>query len=309
MRTALRSVTNAIRRHPSVQSLARRAVWLIPDLPWTVRIPDVGPLRIRLRRNRYLFWEHPLINDWLMMSVFERMVRPGDVVYDIGGAIGLYTRVLSHWFGPARVVTIEPMSANVGLIRQNVALGGLLDRVTVLHMAAADREGEEDLQIDDVMSGTAALDRVTGGRASWGRQYMGLPPKVERVRVRTIDALVAEGAAPPPAFLKIDTEGAEGDVLRGARRTIEQHRPRMAIALHGQDKALDCATVLAGHGYHVAGWIATPGSPRVYSPITPDNAASLSDNNIIASADPADVATEPPRLTEAPRRGPRPPGR
>ncbi|MBA4119622.1 MAG: hypothetical protein C0513_02845 [Isosphaera sp.] len=308
MRRALRTITDSLRKDPTVRSVARRAVWLIPDLPWTVRIPDVGPLRIRLRRNRYLFWEHPLVNDWLMMSAFERMIRPGDVVYDIGGAIGLYTRVLSHWFGPLRVVTIEPMSANVQQIRRNVALGGLLERVTVLHMAAADREGYEDLQIDDIMSGTAVLDRVTGGRASHGRQHLGLPPKVERVRVRTIDGIIADGTAPPPAFIKIDTEGAEGDVLRGARRTIDQHRPRLAIALHGDDKARDCAAVLAGHGYHVAGWVSTPGSPRVYAAITPDNVGALADNNIIASADPADVATEPPRLTSAPRRGPRPPG-
>jgi hypothetical protein len=64
-----------------------------------------------------------------------------------------------------------------------------------------------------------------------------------RVRTETIDALVAAGMAPPD-LMKIDVEGAEAAVIRGAARTIEAHRPLMLIEVHSAEAGRGVAAAL-----------------------------------------------------------------
>jgi hypothetical protein len=64
-----------------------------------------------------------------------------------------------------------------------------------------------------------------------------------RVRTEKIDALVAGGMAPPD-LMKIDVEGAEAAVIRGAARTIDAQRPLMLIEVHSMEAARGVAAAL-----------------------------------------------------------------
>jgi hypothetical protein len=57
------------------------------------------------------------------------------------------------------------------------------------------------------------------------------------VEVVSLDSLVAAGTIPPPNVLKIDTEGAELQVVEGARATIARHRPAIVCELHDTNEA------------------------------------------------------------------------
>ena len=268
---------------------------MIPDVPWTVRVADLGPVRIRLRQHRWYLWEKFAQSDTLMLGVFNRMIRPGDVVYDIGANIGVYSRVMVQWFGASKLIAFEPMAGNFELLTANAELGRLQDRVRTFRMALSDTNGEEELQIDDMTSGTAVLNSVSGGAASDGRQSFGLGPLTERVKIARLDDLVSRESLPPPQMMKIDTEGAEVKVLTGARAMLMTHHPRLAIALHGEDKARGTIALLAELGYTVCGFVADPESKTggsVYRILQPGDAPVLANNNVVASRDPADVVTE-----------------
>jgi hypothetical protein len=73
------------------------------------------------------------------------------------------------------------------------------------------------------------------------------------VRVRRLDGLAAEEGLPAPDLIKVDVEGAEGDVLEGAGQILANARPVLLIETHGTNKAV--AHVLAGCDYklHVLG--------------------------------------------------------
>jgi len=275
---------------------AHTAVRLIPDVPWTTTIAGLGPVRIRLRRNRWFLWERFGQYDGPILSAFATFIRPGDVVWDVGANIGVYTRVIKQWFHAGAVIAVEPMSENFALLTENIRLSGASD-ITALQIALADRSGEETLQIDDVTSGTAVLDSIAGGEASQGRRSVGLPPRSESVRVRTVDELVASGEVPPPAVMKIDTEGAEVKVLAGALRTLRDHRPRLAIALHGTDKAEGTIRLLNEAGYTCAGDTKAADGTRVWRELRAEDAARVGNNNIVAAFEGDLVLTRPPKWT------------
>jgi FkbM family methyltransferase len=293
MRTLLNSMARGIRRSPRLLKLARSVVFLIPDVAWTANVAPLGRLRIRLRRHRWFMYQDFRTSDAVMIAIFNRLVRPGDTVFDIGANIGVYTRFVVHALGAGKVVAFEPMSGNLELLRENVRLGDIEDRCQVLPVALGASDGEENLQIDDVTSGTAVLDSISGGQASQGRQHHGLKPAIERVRVRKLDTLMREGSLPTPAVMKIDTEGAEAIVLEGAIETLRAHRPRLTIALHGPDKALATLNVLERAGYLAFGAVRDEQGVRYRRLHAPD-AERIANNNIVACAEPG-VLEEPIR--------------
>jgi len=292
---SLGSIAEWVRTQPLLRRTAHAAVRFVPDVPLTIGAGDLGRVRIRLRRHRWMLWQKFGEADGLTFGMFHRLIRPGDVVYDIGANIGLYSRVMIKWFGAGQVIAFEPMRENFELLRANIALGGFKDVIRPHQLALSDRAGEEELQIDDMTSGTAALSSVTGGEASIGRREFGLKPKCERVSVTTLDALVASIKTAPPDVIKIDTEGAEALVLTGGRETLRAHRPRLCIALHGPQMARDTLAILDDLGYASFGFANEPDSrtgAAAWRQLHPADAERLANNNIVASHELNDVRDE-----------------
>jgi hypothetical protein len=64
-----------------------------------------------------------------------------------------------------------------------------------------------------------------------------------------LDELVEKQGFPPPDVIKMDVEGAEGDVLLGARSLIKQHGPTWFISLHGEEQKQKCRDILESFSY------------------------------------------------------------
>jgi hypothetical protein len=93
-------------------------------------------------------------------------------------------------------------------------------------------------------SGHAKLETRTGS----GTGYVSETGN-EEIEITSIDELVGSGALPAPTFLKIDVEGGEMAVLRGARNVIEKQRPRMILATHGDAIDAECRALLSEWNY------------------------------------------------------------
>jgi FkbM family methyltransferase len=181
----------------------------IPDIARTIDVPGIGPFRIHLRRNRSFLLHDPLLHEGFMLSTLQSAIRPGDIVFDVGANIGLYTRFMISYFKAGTVVAFEPSAQNLLNLNYNIRLGGISSQVQVIPMALADMDGEEIFQADDMSSASGTLDRVGQGVASQGRRDYGLPPLIEKVQVSQIDTLVRNGTIPHPNVIKIDAQGAE----------------------------------------------------------------------------------------------------
>jgi len=80
------------------------------------------------------------------------------------------------------------------------------------------------------MPGGASVD----GKMSEGLLRAGIGTVVEEISIVTLDQEIPESNLPMPDFIKIDTEGLEIEVLRGARSTLETHRPTLFLEMHGE---------------------------------------------------------------------------
>jgi FkbM family methyltransferase len=292
----------ALIRHASLRlrtrpTLGRYALRAIPDIKWTVDIGGIGPFRIRLRRNRSFWLREPLESERFPFAMLRQLVRPGDVVYDAGANLGLYARYLIQGLGAGHVVAFEPMPDNRALLRENLALGGIGSQVTLLPMALADEDGVAAFQVDDVQSASGTLDKVTGGEPCVGRRNLGLGPRTAQVLCRRLDTAVAEAGLPAPHVIKIDVEGAEALLLRGAEGVLARHAPKLLIELHGIAETRAVLRLLDEFGYAAAGKVYPhlhpSGYGRVDAAMAPRIEGQYDIHFIVAAKDPADLPAPP----------------
>jgi FkbM family methyltransferase len=149
-----------------------------------------------------------------MVLLYGRFVKSGDLVFDIGAHVG--DRIAAFRRLGARVVAVEPQPA---LIKTLKLLYGRDRAVTIEPLAVAGRPGmiELKLNLDNPTVSTAsdALVQATHGARGWKGQKW---TKTIGVPVITLDALIKRHGT--PAFIKIDVEGLEAEVLAGLSHAI-----------------------------------------------------------------------------------------
>jgi FkbM family methyltransferase len=161
--------------------------------------------------------------------LIRSMVRPGDSVIDVGANVGFHTVAFAKVCG--HVYAFEPVAEMAERASINCALNGL-DNVTLFRFALGEKTGEMEMNVNvsgGGMEGTSSfLKTVHINRAQEHYQ----PRKVS---VRRLDDVLAEAKpAGRVSFIKIDTEGFEPMVLRGAMETIRKHRPAMIVEAHSK---------------------------------------------------------------------------
>ena len=172
--------------------------------------------------------------EYTKQRLFERRVAAGDVVYDVGANVGFYTLLASVLVGPTgQVVAVEPFPRNVSYLRRHLALNAVTN-VTVIEGAAHDHCG-----VIGVTDGPDSCQiRVDEAGAL-------------RVRSFTLDDLTFHDGLPAPTAIKIDVEGAEGAVLRGARRLLTENGPLIFLSTHGPDVHTESCRLLSEFGYRL----------------------------------------------------------
>jgi FkbM family methyltransferase len=194
----------------------------------------VGLLRTVERLTRPLRWP---AKRWVMRRFFRQLVRPGDLVFDIGANVGDWSTVFLQL--GARIIAVEPQQACAARLRRR--FGKLGDRLIVVPKALAQAEGDAELTHCDFSNqlGSMSRDFIERSRFS-GERWSG----TERVQTTTLDRLIEQYGA--PAFCKIDVEGFEPQVLAGLNRPL----PLLSFEFHGEflSSADACMTRLESLG-------------------------------------------------------------
>jgi FkbM family methyltransferase len=172
-----------------------------------------------------------------VLGVMRRHVRVGMVAYDVGAHMGYFTLVLAKLVGPTgRVHAFEPDPRNQEALRTNLLANGI-NNVTAAGVAVADQSAEVSFATFPFSSVSHIADSRT-------------PADAKRIAVKavTLDSFVYVDGNPPPSFIKVDVEGAEERVLRGATRVLRQASP-VVIAEVRRSHWAEVARMMRSHGY------------------------------------------------------------
>ena len=152
------------------------------------------------------------------------LLKPGDAAIDVGAHIGFFTMQMAAAVGAAgRVYAFEPLDSNADLLERSIAENGFADRVQFQRAAAGAAPGTATLTfpVETLNSGGAYLLR-SGSAPLAGNAKKDVP----------LVALDALDLRRPVRFIKMDVEGAEPQVLRGAARILKEDTPLILSELH-----------------------------------------------------------------------------
>jgi FkbM family methyltransferase len=212
------------------------------DLKRQVEIKDrilSASRRLQTDKAGYVLWETPKGNYWLpegsdfvlpfnlaeqergIYSAGPVQIKAGDVVLDCGANVGVYTRKALD-AGASKVIAIEPAPENLECLRRNFKAEIRQGRVVIYPKGVWDKE---DMLVLHIHPHNSAAD-------SFVIEQEGSHASDQKLPLTTIDKMVAELELDRVDFIKMDIEGAEVRALKGARATLAQHHPRMAISVY-----------------------------------------------------------------------------
>lgn len=141
------------------------------------------------------------LHEFVDMAFLLHLLRPGDLFIDAGANIGSYSVLASAVCG-SDVIAIEPDPETMSHLRRNIDANGVDGRVELVEAALGANEG--------TIRFTVGLDTVNHVASK-------SDPDAREVALRRLDRIVGSRK---PAFIKMDVEGYEAEVLAGAAATL-----------------------------------------------------------------------------------------
>jgi FkbM family methyltransferase len=207
---------------------AIRTIRLGPERGMRYRVfPDYGISPV------YGGWEPDL------QRALVTYLTSGSVAYDVGANYGIHTLLMARLVGESgHVYAFEPLDSVRHWLLDNIALNGL-QNVTCVPIALS------------ASTGTKAF--TTGHHAGAGHLVMGdATPDVGTtlvVETATLDDLILERGFRTPNLIKMGVEGAESDVLLGARKILDSARPILIVELHNPEQDAKVGEIIRDLGY------------------------------------------------------------
>jgi FkbM family methyltransferase len=169
------------------------------------------------------------------------LISAGTTVIDAGANVGVFSVWFSNCVGPdGSVLAIEPTPNNQERLQKNLRLSNI-DNVIVHGVAAGSENGETILHLstDPAFSSTQRHD------VRWTMDSS------LRVPVRTLDAIWRSAGMPHISLIKVDIEGGELDVLKGAADILSACRPAVLIEANTVEERNDIQSWIGARGYRL----------------------------------------------------------
>jgi FkbM family methyltransferase len=158
-----------------------------------------------------------------------RFLRDDEVFYDVGAHVGFYTLLASYILRSGRVYGFEPNPYVYRALKANI-IG--ISNAAAYPYAVSDRVGAVELKIPAISNASTGFTTLSSLRAVHEAVFKIEEKNVRKIAVPsiTIDFFVSR-VGDPPTFIKIDVEGSEDLVVRGAIETLKNHHPKIAMEI------------------------------------------------------------------------------
>jgi FkbM family methyltransferase len=242
---------------PESHFLRKLNKWLFRLREGAVREIEIfdGEFRYRFRCQSYtefarcmkMFIKEPGTCEWI-----KAQVQPGDVFYDVGANIGVYTVFAAQRVGPTgKVFAFEPHSATFARLLETISRNNLSRFVVPCNFALHERQGFFPFRYYSQEAGSSQsqlMPRLSSPSAG----NAGNP--CEFKFSASLDDLMAGEGFFPPDHVKIDVDGNELMILRGMRGLLSGSRPPKSIQVEiNMRQRTDILSLMQSCGYQATG--------------------------------------------------------
>ena len=199
-------------------------------------------IQIQVPDSLHLITPYVLLEqqDWFEdeISFVRQILPPGSKAIDIGANFGVYTLSMARCVGPqGRVWAYEPASSTADALTASVALNGF-SQVSVERCAVSSAPGVAQLQLQDNAELNALVRNVAAG------------VRTETVPLVTLDDEMNRHDWAGLAFIKIDAEGEEVNIIQGAHRFLAELSPLVQFEIRDDATVkLDVVSAFGALGY------------------------------------------------------------
>lgn len=186
-----------------------------------------------------MFWAGIYLAEKEETEYFRRLIKDGDIFLDVGANIGYYTLMAARRVGEnGRVYAFEPAFDTYKFLKYNIKINKF-DNILTYRLTVSDKSGYVNLNLGN---------KFNTGSSS----VISIPPnfsgKIEKVACITLDEFAKKEGIGKVDVIKIDVEGAELHVLKGARKLLEENKPRILLEMRRNSSAI--LKYLIELGYH-----------------------------------------------------------
>ena len=175
--------------------------------------------KIKARTN-----EISIINEIWGLKIYNRLmssIEDGSTVVDIGANIGVFSVKAARYKKDIRVLSFEPMQGNYEALKENIRINNLENFIVPYKIAVSGNGEDKVLYFKDKDSGGASI-----------HNYRNEAVSQIRVPSITLESIFKDHAIKQCDFLKIDCEGAEGEIILNTPRSLFSHIKSMTIEWH-----------------------------------------------------------------------------
>ncbi len=174
-----------------------------------------------------------------------RSMKTGDVFYDIGANIGLYTMLAAKQ--GLRVFSFEPESQNFAILIRNLAMNGFTkDQAVAFPFCISDQERVDTLRLSSLIAGGSCHSFASD--LNYRREEKEWKYQQGTVGF-SLDTLVYELMMPQPLHIKIDVDGFEDKVLKGAERVIDHAQSILVEMDSNNSEHMEWKVALENRGF------------------------------------------------------------
>jgi FkbM family methyltransferase len=201
------------------------------------------PFEVTLKNEDGIFFcGKDMTSVWIGSSFHEKTIKKyfslrDGVFIDIGANIGRYVIIVSKHLKSGSVIAIEPEKNNFEILKKNIGLNKL-SNVILKNLACSDKVGKIYFYIDGFSSGGHSIKPKKGFRKIY-------------VKTSRVDRILAELKIKRVDLIKIDVEGAEAEVLKGAIKTLKKYHPKIIFEAWEDKKLKIVKDILDPLGYRI----------------------------------------------------------
>ena len=176
----------------------------------------------------------------VIQNILVERLRPGMVFYDLGANIGLFSLLAARLVSPTgRVISFEPDPETAARLKRNIERNGC-QNTDVIQAGVSSTTEKRSFEVADASSPDHGVGRFAEEESD-GKDIL-----VECVE---LDDFVRN--VPAPDAIKCDVEGAEIEVLRGAKNVLQEHKPWIICEMHSEANRVTFGNILNESGYRV----------------------------------------------------------